>query len=568
MALPEHAPGAREPRWRGRPARGRLVLPEAPRAIEGLARLRSAAIASSRGGCTASELAPAAPRAAPGGRPRPAGRRARSATAASAASAARARLLGPSRSSASSAARSPAARARLGGGDRARRRLWRVARPSTRSRRAPSSALSARRPRALVPPSGRRHSLVADGARLAGDELGAQRTCGVRVVCTCSVRPRPRWLVLGDASARPPTPSARSRRARRSAASRTAACSPPPRPRWRRRPARAPSGALGLDHEVIVLGHERREGDLVADAFGDRRRMASRLRRIGAGRLRRARPRRPRACSTAVADVLGRVAPSLVRSPSAVGSDDRESADAARRRPPPRALAAPRRRRRRGRSTAPGPLRARWLSPSAARVAFGDGELLSRVASREPSRSSASRSSCRRGHASFRGLERGVEPLVAEHALQHLVALRRRGLQEVGEPVLREQHRATERVEVHAEQLLDPLAHRLLSRDRLERLPRRARRSRAARAGGLTLPSRRSARVARHTWPSTSKRSSTWHSSLSWWISDFVSRSNVGRLAVERERDRVEDRGLPGADRPDDARPGAGPASRTSTSSR
>ena len=55
-----------------------------------------------------------------------------------------------------------------------------------------------------------------------------------------------------------------------------------------------------------------------------------------------------------------------------------------------------------------------------------------------------------------------IEPFVAEHALQHLVALGRRGLQEVAEPVLRQQHRPAERVEVHAEQLLDALVDRRL----------------------------------------------------------------------------------------------------------
>ena len=104
----------------------------------------------------------------------------------------------------------------------------------------------------------------------------------------------------------------------------------------------------------------------------------------------------------------------------------------------------------------------------------------------------------------FRRRQGGIEPLVAEHALQHGVALGRRRLQELREPVLREQHRAAEGVEGHPQQPLDPLPHRPLLQDRLQHLRVVARPSRGARAGAGSGPRRRSARWARQICPSTS----------------------------------------------------------------
>ena len=74
------------------------------------------------------------------------------------------------------------------------------------------------------------------------------------------------------------------------------------------------------------------------------------------------------------------------------------------------------------------------------------------------------------GHPLPRGDERRVEPLVPEDALEHRVPRGIRGEQELGEPILGEQDRSPEGVEVHPQQLLDAVSDRsLLQHDLLVR---------------------------------------------------------------------------------------------------
>ena len=65
----------------------------------------------------------------------------------------------------------------------------------------------------------------------------------------------------------------------------------------------------------------------------------------------------------------------------------------------------------------------------------------------------------------LRGGLRRIESFVAEHALQHLVALGGGGREELAEAILRQQDRSAEGREIHAQQPLDPSVDRPLALD-------------------------------------------------------------------------------------------------------
>ena len=62
-----------------------------------------------------------------------------------------------------------------------------------------------------------------------------------------------------------------------------------------------------------------------------------------------------------------------------------------------------------------------------------------------------------------------IESFVAEHALQHLVALGGGGREELAEAILRQQDRSAECREIHAQQPLDPSIDRSLTLDGVQR---------------------------------------------------------------------------------------------------
>ena len=254
---------------------------------------------------------------------------------------------------------------------------------------------------------------------------------------------------------------------------------PPPRPR----PRRLVDGVGRRGHAVLAV--RGRLGDVVDGVpFGQRR----------------PRPPRCAALRSSAATVAAAAADDARRSSAAIAGHRRLE----RR----RARVRGRRRRRR----APSPARA-WASTS-----------------RRASSSIASIVACAAAARSFARRERAVEPLVAEHAFQHLVALRRRRAQELREPVLRQHHRPAERVEVEPEQLHDRARGSRVPAPR-SRGPRARRRPPASRSSLCWLwPLRRSPRCTRQTWPSTSNTSSTCAASASWWISERVSRSTTGVL--------------------------------------
>ena len=74
-------------------------------------------------------------------------------------------------------------------------------------------------------------------------------------------------------------------------------------------------------------------------------------------------------------------------------------------------------------------------------------------------------------HPVLRDVQRGVESLVSEDALEHLVALGRGGLEELLEAVLCQQHRSTEGAEVHAKEPLDAFLDVALLLDGFEGWP-------------------------------------------------------------------------------------------------
>ena len=150
----------------------------------------------------------------------------------------------------------------------------------------------------------------------------------------------------------------------------------------------------------------------------------------------------------------------------------------------------------------------------------------------------------------FRRRQGGIEPLVAEYPLQHGVAIGRRRLQELSEPVLREQHRAAEGVEGHPQQPLDPLPHRPLLQDRLQHL-RVVRVLREALEPVLALAPPAERTLGAPDLPVHLEQQLDVAAVLQ--LVDQRSRVALERwcLAVEREDDGVEDRGLPGADRAD-----------------
>ena len=165
-------------------------------------------------------------------------------------------------------------------------------------------------------------------------------------------------------------------------------------------------------------------------------------------------------------------------------------------------------------------------------------------------------------HVHLRHAERVVEPLEPEDALQHRVALGGRRLQELGEAVLRQQDGATERLEVHAEDLFDPLVHRALERHHLEdlRVGRVVGQQLELMPGRALAPERSHGppHLPVHLEPELDVR-------LVGQLVDQRLRGalHLRRLPVQRERHRVEDRGLPRADRTDDRdQPPAAPIER------
>ena len=151
----------------------------------------------------------------------------------------------------------------------------------------------------------------------------------------------------------------------------------------------------------------------------------------------------------------------------------------------------------------------------------------------------------------FRHTQRVVQPFEPEDALQDRVALGGRGLQELREAVLRQEHRAAERLEIHPQQLFDARVHVALERHRLHDVGVRL-------VGGeqLELMSRRplaaerpdrAPHLAVHLEPQLHVRL------VGQLMDQRLGRAlHLRRLPVQRERDRVQDRGLPRADRADD----------------
>ena len=145
-----------------------------------------------------------------------------------------------------------------------------------------------------------------------------------------------------------------------------------------------------------------------------------------------------------------------------------------------------------------------------------------------------------------------IDLFEAEHTLEDLVAIGLRGLQEVAEPVLRQQHRSAERVEVHAEQMRDAFVDGAFHRDGLEHLGVGFVRGQVPELmTGLALALGRPYRLPDLSVDLERERDVRLGALLV--DQGLGGRTDARRLAVERERDRIQDRGLPGTDGTHDA---------------
>ena len=182
-------------------------------------------------------------------------------------------------------------------------------------------------------------------------------------------------------------------------------------------------------------------------------------------------------------------------------------------------------------------------APASAAEARAASDAARASASRAPSSWSAAVAVSPAATRAFAAGEGRVEPLVAEHALEHLVAVPVGRLQELREPVLGEQHRSAERREVHPQELHDPFAGRLLELDRLQDVGAgRVLRQPLELVPALAPPARGRAGRAR-SGPRPRRPARLGAKSASWWISERVSRSNDGVLpkSANATPSRIED---------------------------